>query len=412
MSMDRRENLNAQSTPQVPPSFKEYTLPVTCPKEVEKTLGTLIEVEPLNKTKLEDVGLICDHNTPLSSKEVPIFDGPEPQPLLNSPSLDVSLGDVIGPEPPIKPHSPDNSRMKVVRPNLTTQTHSLHPHVATFPSYRDDWGLEFNGKFIPLGEELSLFDRPNEVERKAHLLEDKQIPSVGVFDKVFLIWRRLGKEVRGLWVIFGERRGRDTDLTTNIAQDISIQWLKRHIRGPIWYLDSGCSRSMTGAKSYLHKYVEQPGPKVVFGDNSSYITEGYGSIKRGGIIFSKLTKETDVPEVIAPNEQDTPHTEDVEGPPDLINTEGTQEQISQITHQASTSSYPIAQDIWSRDQHIGLVNIIRDPSKGMLTRSLAAKLTTASASECLFADFQEKCNVSPVLRNSFHTGHIVLSFLL
>ncbi|GJT99427.1 hypothetical protein Tco_1109766 [Tanacetum coccineum] len=31
---------------------------------------------------------------------------------------------------------------------------------------------------------------------------------------------------------------------------------------PIWYLDSGCSRHMTGVKSYLHKYVEQPGAKV------------------------------------------------------------------------------------------------------------------------------------------------------
>ncbi|GJX54201.1 retrovirus-related pol polyprotein from transposon TNT 1-94, partial [Tanacetum coccineum] len=35
----------------------------------------------------------------------------------------------------------------------------------------------------------------------------------------------------------------------------------RHIKEPIWYLDSGCSRSMTGVKSYLHKYIEQPGPK-------------------------------------------------------------------------------------------------------------------------------------------------------
>ncbi|GJX35826.1 retrovirus-related pol polyprotein from transposon TNT 1-94 [Tanacetum coccineum] len=46
-------------------------------------------------------------------------------------------------------------------------------------------------------------------------------------------------------------------------------------------------KSMTGVKSYLHKYVEQPGPKVVFGDNSSCITEGYGSINYGGIVFSK-----------------------------------------------------------------------------------------------------------------------------
>nr|GFA65356.1 hypothetical protein [Tanacetum cinerariifolium] len=33
------------------------------------------------------------------------------------------------------------------------------------------------------------------------------------------------------------------------------------IRKPIWYLDSGCSRHITGVKSYLHKYVEQPRPK-------------------------------------------------------------------------------------------------------------------------------------------------------
>ncbi|GJR83461.1 hypothetical protein Tco_0154246 [Tanacetum coccineum] len=51
------------------------------------------------------------------------------------------------------------------------------------------------------------------------------------------------------------------------------------IRKPIWYLDSGCSRHMTGVKSYLHKYVEQPGPKVVFGDDSTCTTEGYGSFK-------------------------------------------------------------------------------------------------------------------------------------
>ncbi|GJW90670.1 retrovirus-related pol polyprotein from transposon TNT 1-94 [Tanacetum coccineum] len=63
---------------------------------------------------------------------------------------------------------------------------------------------------------------------------------------------------------------------------------ERHIREPIWYLDSGCLRSMTGVKSYLHKYVEQPGPKVVFGDNSSCITKGYGSINCGGIVFTKV----------------------------------------------------------------------------------------------------------------------------
>ncbi|GJU51121.1 hypothetical protein Tco_1220676 [Tanacetum coccineum] len=133
-----------KSTTQTLPSFEEYTPPVTYLEEVEKTLGTPIEVEPLNETKLEEVGLNCNHNTPLSFREVPSFNGPEPQPLLNSSSLDVSLGDVIGPEPPIKPHSPDSSRTKEM--------------------FDDDWGLE-SKEVSPLGEELSLFDRPNEEER-------------------------------------------------------------------------------------------------------------------------------------------------------------------------------------------------------------------------------------------------------
>ncbi|GJS42954.1 hypothetical protein Tco_0567997 [Tanacetum coccineum] len=64
--------------------------------------------------------------------------------------------------------------------------------------------------------------------------------------------------------------------------------IQRHIKEPIWYLDSGCSRSMTGVKSYLHKHVEQPSPKVVFGDNSSCITVGYGLINCGDIVFTKV----------------------------------------------------------------------------------------------------------------------------
>ncbi|GJS01106.1 retrovirus-related pol polyprotein from transposon TNT 1-94 [Tanacetum coccineum] len=59
-------------------------------------------------------------------------------------------------------------------------------------------------------------------------------------------------------------------------------------RKPIWYLDNGCSRHMTGVKSYLHKYIEQLGPKVVFGDDSTCTTQGYGSIKCNGIVFTKV----------------------------------------------------------------------------------------------------------------------------
>ncbi|GJW39320.1 retrovirus-related pol polyprotein from transposon TNT 1-94, partial [Tanacetum coccineum] len=129
------------------------------------------------------------------------------------------------------------------------------------------------------------------------------------------------------------------------------------------------------------------------------------------------------------------------GPPDLINTEGTHEQnfqnekiinqptkgplgnntevsesinrslvpdVSQshISNQTSTSSHPIPQDRWSKDQHIKLVNIIGDPGEGMLTRSMVAKLTVASASECLFADFLSKIEPKKVSEALKHPGWV------
>nr|GFB04891.1 hypothetical protein [Tanacetum cinerariifolium] len=104
---------------------------MTYPDEVEETLATPIEVEPLDQTKLEDVGL-NNHSIPISYKMVPIFDEPEPQPqpLSNFPSLDVSLSDEKGPEPPIKPLSLDSFKMKVVDP-LTIHTPSS-PHLVSF----------------------------------------------------------------------------------------------------------------------------------------------------------------------------------------------------------------------------------------------------------------------------------------
>ncbi|GJX89933.1 hypothetical protein Tco_0343259, partial [Tanacetum coccineum] len=123
------------------------------------SIWTLIEIflKHLDSLSCHIINLTAEGDlrkfSDIGAWEVPSFDGPEPQPLPNSPSLDASLGDVIGPEPPIKPHSLDSSRMKM---------------------FDDDWGLE-SKKVSPLGEELSLFDRPNKVERgrilEAHRLE-------------------------------------------------------------------------------------------------------------------------------------------------------------------------------------------------------------------------------------------------
>ncbi|GJR85006.1 hypothetical protein Tco_0209017 [Tanacetum coccineum] len=100
------------------------------------------------------------------------------------------------------------------------------------------------------------------------------------------------------------------------------------------------------------------------------------------------------------------------GSPDLTNTEGTHEQnvqdeqiITQST-KASTSSYLFAQDRWPRDQHIKLVNIIGDPGEGMLTRSMDAKLTAASTSECLFDDFLSKIEPKKISEALKHPGWV------
>ncbi|GKE03696.1 retrovirus-related pol polyprotein from transposon TNT 1-94, partial [Tanacetum coccineum] len=91
---------------------------------------------------------------------------------------------------------------------------------------------------------------------------------------------------------------------------------------------------------------------------------------------------------------DIPHIEDTEGPPDLINIEGTHEKNvhnnQMITQPTDIPSGNNIEDRWLRDQHIERVNIIGDLGEGMLTRSMAAKLIASSAIECLFADFLSK----------------------
>ncbi|GJY76375.1 hypothetical protein Tco_0481491 [Tanacetum coccineum] len=96
------ENSSLKSSPQVLTSFKECTMPMTYPKEVEETIGILMEVEPLDHMKLEDLGMnTCMHGLFLNSREIPSVDKPEPQPLPSFSPLNVNLGDKIGPEPPM-----------------------------------------------------------------------------------------------------------------------------------------------------------------------------------------------------------------------------------------------------------------------------------------------------------------------
>nr|GEU51520.1 trigger factor-like protein TIG, Chloroplastic [Tanacetum cinerariifolium] len=131
MIEDKVDNPSPQSTPKVFPSFEVYTPPVTYPKEVDESIGILIEVEPLDHTKLEDLGLnTCSHDLCLSFREIPSVDESEPQLLPNFSPLDVNLGDKRGTDPPINPYSSGNFRIKVVKPLIIHTPPS--PHVAYF----------------------------------------------------------------------------------------------------------------------------------------------------------------------------------------------------------------------------------------------------------------------------------------
>ncbi|GJX90387.1 hypothetical protein Tco_0343713 [Tanacetum coccineum] len=153
----------------------------------------------------------------------------------------------------------------------------------------------------------------------------------------------------------------------------------------------------------LDEFLHEDDPSRQYQANSNF---KYYIIPNGHSL-TKLTKENHVPEVIAPNEQNIPQTEDIKGSSDLASrTKFPEVPQSQDTNNASTSSYPVAQNRWSRDQHIELVNIIGDPGEGMLTRSMAAKLTAASASECLFANFLSEIEPKKVSEALKHPGWV------
>ncbi|KAJ9536639.1 hypothetical protein OSB04_un000188 [Centaurea solstitialis] len=73
----------------------------------------------------------------------------------------------------------------------------------------------------------------------------------------------------------------DTDSTSPTDNSGSID------KG-IWYLDSGCSRHMTGSKSVLTNYREERGPAVTFGGNGKGQTRGYGTLTNGVTTFKRV----------------------------------------------------------------------------------------------------------------------------
>ncbi|GKD88270.1 retrovirus-related pol polyprotein from transposon TNT 1-94 [Tanacetum coccineum] len=102
-----------------------------------------------------------------------------------------------------------------------------------------------------------------------------------------------------------------SDTSSSVSQACSSKTPKQKdcLKRSVWYLDSGCSRHMIGVKQYLHRYSKEPGLKVVFRDDSSRDTEGYGLVNCNGITFTRVAygtifNQNDEVVVIAPRRKD------------------------------------------------------------------------------------------------------------
>ncbi|GKB59696.1 retrovirus-related pol polyprotein from transposon TNT 1-94, partial [Tanacetum coccineum] len=139
------------------------------------------------------------------------------------------------------------------------------------------------------------------------------------------------------------------------------------------------------------KFLQEDDPSRQYQTNSDI---SYYIIPHGRSL-TELTQDKHVPKAIALNEQNNSQIEDVKGPPDQEITKVTLEQGVQdrkINHQPTKeasenntkTSVPITKTLVPEAHQSQDTN---QASTSMLTRSMAAKLTAASANECLFVDF-------------------------
>ncbi|GJW46627.1 hypothetical protein Tco_0078273 [Tanacetum coccineum] len=178
------QHLNSNIKMPILHSFEENKLEYEDEDEVEiKMMGTGMDKESLEHNLYEDdITLIICHNF-----------SPTSNPPINPYSLDSSRMKVVDYLTTQTPPSPyvENSHPKGVhsfynpgiddpkrhygfKPGLLGKSVSLGVDISNWEMFDDDWRLE-SKEVSPLGEELSLFDRPNEVERgrilEAHRLE-------------------------------------------------------------------------------------------------------------------------------------------------------------------------------------------------------------------------------------------------
>ncbi|KAI3707390.1 hypothetical protein L6452_25856 [Arctium lappa] len=74
---------------------------------------------------------------------------------------------------------------------------------------------------------------------------------------------------------------------TKVEKSTKVKYTTKGSKG-IWYLDSGCSRHMTGQRDLLTEYKEEKGPSVTFGGNGKGYTRGFGVLSNGTTTFRRV----------------------------------------------------------------------------------------------------------------------------
>ncbi|XP_019154262.1 PREDICTED: uncharacterized protein LOC109150732 [Ipomoea nil] len=109
-------------------------------------------------------------------------------------------------------------------------------------------------------------------------------------------WRKLQKEENSQLMISYNalRQVRIENVKLTIAKkqlEENVLALKEQCtdKQVIWYVDSGCSRHMTGDKTMLSNFKEVDGPKVIFGGENNGKTRGKGDIIKQGITIQDVS---------------------------------------------------------------------------------------------------------------------------
>ncbi|VFQ84597.1 unnamed protein product [Cuscuta campestris] len=154
---------------------------------------------------------------------------------------------------------------------------------------------EINLKHSSLTEEKKILSEENlklTEGRKSQLDEITQLKTENksVSEKVKSLDKELGilksKEAVDKLLEATKQKGRE-----GLGFDPSSSKRKEAAKYPgVWYLDTGCSRHMTGDASLLNNLIPYDGPRVIFGGSNDFgLTKGLGNLVYKGLIIQAVS---------------------------------------------------------------------------------------------------------------------------